>query len=254
MHLRGAHTAQAKITGLPSLYFAAPGPTYPALPIALMFGDAASPAEGVYGISGKILVQGTAPGLPATMEFDEGNWLSSGGNAIHFQRAIDNARTDFAIVRTSHTTASGFGPLAMVQFTPANFTDTLVLVLSDIKVIDSNGAELTGYNVVDDTVVLTSFENIAGVFSDAGSVSVYPNPTTHGAASLHIGLAHSALASISIVDALGRPVWHGTQYVSGTSAGSVQGVALPENLAAGVYLIRVSADGVALPVLRWVKS
>ncbi|MBO2012488.1 LamG-like jellyroll fold domain-containing protein [Hymenobacter negativus] len=74
----------------------------------------------------------------------------------------------------------------------------------------------------------------------AAGLSLYPNPASHGAATLTGALPG---AVVTVFDALGRPVTVGTADAAGTAA-----LVLPAGLPAGVYVVRVGAKALRLTV------
>jgi hypothetical protein len=74
----------------------------------------------------------------------------------------------------------------------------------------------------------------------AAGLSLYPNPASHGAATLTGALPGTV---VTIFDALGRPVTSATADAAGTAA-----LVLPTGLPAGVYVVRVGQQALRLVV------
>jgi hypothetical protein len=75
------------------------------------------------------------------------------------------------------------------------------------------------------------------------TVAVWPNPFA-GEVTLELAAVEAGPATLTLVDALGRPVWQQTTTVS---AGVQQlPLALPTSLRAGAYVLTVTVDGQAL--------
>ena len=77
-----------------------------------------------------------------------------------------------------------------------------------------------------------------GALRGAEGLTVFPNPAA-GAATLRFVLAEAAEATVGIYDALGREV---ARPVDGPSSGVVEASVDTADLAAGVYVARLSAE------------
>lgn len=242
VHSKQTHHAQSKITGLPNLYF---GPANAAGEVPVYFGDAGSSMSNVYGLSAKINVTGNVT-APATIRFNNTSWLGDSTQTINFQKQVNDARTDMAIVRNTQTTATGNGPIAWLRLSPADPVDTLSLYFSDVRVIDNNGTVLTGYNVMDDTLVTTA---IATTMAQNAAAVIVPNPSS-SRATLQLTIPQPTQYHLILTDAMGRTLWTATA-VAGAGKNTV---VLPAGIPAGAYNLTLQLAGGAAPAsLRWLK-
>jgi hypothetical protein len=253
-HLKSTGNQQ-KITGLPDLYFDISGIQFKqgatvAVPIKL--GNALALMNDVSGIGTRIRVDGPALASAPTVTANT-SWLGNAGNTFLFTQIHSTATSDFALARTDHANVAGQGQIATLSFNiPANATigSTITLSFEMPRIIDRDGVELFGYNV------LSASANIEG--TGIGKlpevlryVAIVPNPSGK-TAELHFSLATAGRIDINVLDITGRVVW---QHINEYGAGE-QKLTLPANeLSQGLYLLQLEGVGWQnKAVMKWVKE
>jgi hypothetical protein len=254
-HPREIYLPHAKIAGLPDLHFdltgvyAYPGAT---VNIPIKIGNAASSISNLYGLAASLRIAGIIPGLSSTPLSYGSSWLGTAANTVQFSKTTTTNNVDWAYARNNRQAISGNGKLAELSFTiPTSVPvgQKITLMFKNVKIIDAAGNELSGYNVLSDTLVIApmGIGKAAGPFRDA---VILPNPSS-GPASLKITVHRAADINIGITDIAGRTIaTHKTSLASGA-----QVVNLPtEGIPAGMYLIHIKADDDSPEtVLKWVK-
>lgn len=247
-HPKGEWQNAARVAGLPDLYFdftginLIPGTT---VTVPLKMGSAAAPVNKIYGIAGTVKINGITPQAAPVMSFNNG-WL--GANTLNLVKLINNNKVDWAYAHKDHLNSTGYGTLGTLTFdVPHGATGSLTLQLQQVKMIDSAGAVITAYNVVDATKGIQS----SGIPANNLPVglSIAPNPSGNKAA-LYITAAGNAALQLRITDITGKQVWTDAVSVDkGTNT-----YALPaQRLAAGSYFIEVSGLGEP-KLIRWIRE
>ena len=252
----GDDAEQPKETGVPDLYFdltginAVPGTTV-SVPIKL--GTAGSSMSGLYGLATRIQVQNLASTTGPMISYPV-SWLGTAANTLRFTKASGNSLLDWAYARTNGTATSGDGTLATLDIQIPATTQAgtpIILRFLQPRLIGSTGAELTGYNVVNDTLMVASGTGVAGASSSVRVLLIVPNPSDRHA-QLQLNLASAQAVQLSVTDAVGRAVWAKSVAVNGGStAFSLSDVDVP----AGIYFVRVQpGDGSAAKVVKWMRE
>lgn len=251
-HAKG--TPQHKTTGAPELTFdlssinAAPG-TKVTIPVT--FGSSTTPASGIYGIAAKISISGITLTQQATINSGS-SWLGTAANTLSFSKNLNNNNIAWTNARTDHQNTSGNGTVAMLEFTvPANAKggDKIMLALSEVKLIDKDGVEITDINPTDAEITVPV--SVSNVNSMVRSAMVVPNPSASNA-SLHISLAQQDNVQITVVDVMGKNIYTTN---ADMNAGN-NNITLPSgNIPAGLYTIYITAksDG-AKNTVKWAKQ
>ncbi len=242
----------AKVTGLPDLRFDLANTTF--LPgfsvsIPLKLGDAASPMNNIYGLATNIKIQGptltTTPGFSYT-----GSWISTAASAVKFTKDISNENIDWVYARTDHQNVSGQGTIAYMNFTVpanANLGDMIVFKLSNTKIIDKDGNEVTGYNAVDDTAYVMFPVDASIEGTGAMAAVIAPNPS-EGKAILRLTSTYDTPILLNISDITGRLIYHNeVRAAKGTHV-----IDLPK-MSRGVYYLQVqNTSGSFRENIKWV--
>lgn len=244
-----------KTTGMPDLYFDATGITFvpgQAVTVPVKLGSAGAMANNIYGIATRIRIDGITLTQPMTISYPA-SWLGNINNTLNFTKTGSNNTTDWAYARNDHQQASGQGAIANLNFTvPANAAPGQVfhIFFESTMIIDKNGTEITGYNIVQDTSAIQTSGGIGNTGHTILQAAVVPNPSS-GNASLYLSASHSAVLGISVIDITGRAIWQ--QSVPVTAG--VSGVALPAAIAAGMYTVQVRDEQTQeLQTIKWIRE
>jgi len=249
-HPKGDEQNAAKVTGLPDLYFDLTGISLvpgTMVTVPLKLGTSGVPADKVYGLAATVKINGITPQVTPALSFTNG-WLGTASNTLNLVKVLNNNTIDWAYARNDHHNTSGNGTLGTLTFdVPHGAGGTLTLHLQTVKMIDSSGNTLTGYNVVDATAGIQS-SGISNV-PIPGIADIAPNPS-QGTAQLVVNVASVTQINVKITDLSGKSVWQ-TQATVDDRHFAVE---LPAaKIAAGVYLVQVT--GLKEPkLIRWIKE
>ena len=256
-HQREDDGEQPKETGVPDLYFdltginAVPGTT---VNIPIKLGTSGSSMNGLYGLAARVRAQNAGGTSNLAISYPA-SWLGNTSNSLRFTAGAGTGAVDWAYARTTGTAMSGDGELARVAVPIAANTPAgtpIILRFQNVRLIGPTGAELTGYNVVSDTLMVGTDARVSSVASAVRDAFVVPNPSDRHAG-LQVNLDKAQTVHISVTDAVGRLVWEQPKiYISGGSAAlSLSDV----DARAGMYFVRVQpADGSAGKVVKWVRE
>lgn len=245
----------SKPTGTKDLYFDMTGVRLSlgqTVSIPIKLGSATQTITDVYGVAARILVDG----LPLTSSPTVNNtnsWIDNSSSAVNYTYDISPTAIDWAIARTNQQDVSGQGVIGTLNVTvPQNAvvgTD-VKFSFEDVVIINSKGIPSYDVNPVEEKSMVLYPESVNSINNSLQSVSVVPNPSGNTAI-LNLMLADMADVNISVADITGKIVWSaGNNY----SAGKQQ-VTLPaEQLAGGVYMIRVAVEGQGVSVMKWIKQ
>ncbi len=248
VHLKEVDSVRAKTAGLPDLYLDHMGiAIYPgaSLSIPIKLGSVASPASNFYGLAGTIRIAGITPGAPAVSY--PVSWVGTAASTVRFTKAAGTSNLDWAYARNNHTAANGNGTIANLNFTiPAGTPagQKIIISFGNVKLINAAGNELTGYNVLSDTLSVRPL-GVAGTGMPLFSAAVVPNPS-QGAPLLTMQMQQRGDVDVTVMDMAGRAVWK--HHV--TIGQGVQNITLPAALNAGIYTVHIS-DGNGMAVLKW---
>lgn len=207
--------------------------------LTLSLGDAATPANNVYGIAFRLNYDAAQLSTPTFGVTGGTTWIGTPGTDLMRVVLHPNAAmgfVDVAITRYDHQNVSGNGNIAQLYFTTTNAvtgtgsTADVAATITNVVITDNTGATQT-VNVVNDNVVVAD----SGIILSANPVetmqiSVYPNPANDV---LQIQLPAGERQLVTIEDVAGRIVY--SQYHSaGTSSIAVA------DLAGGVYILRAT--------------
>lgn len=253
-HAKNAFAPQPKVTGLPDLYFDLSG-IYPypgaMLTIPVVLGSPSSPMTKLTGLKARIELDGMQLTSALSVQPGASTWLGAPAELLSFENATANNQVDWVLSRNDRRTASGSGPIGYLHLTvPATALpgQPFELRFRDVRMVDSTGGELSGYNVLSDSAVVQG-SAVAGLNLLAGAASIVPNPSS-GAAVLRLQLQQGGRVRLSIRDMSGRQV----AVVEESLRAGAGSMALPsEGLAPGSYSVGVFVDGVMAENVRWVK-
>ena len=249
-HLKGTPTPKAKITAFPDLYFDPSGITFTpgsTVSVPIKLGTAAMPMNSFYGLAATIMIDPIALSDTAYLTYPS-SWLGTSTNTLRFSKPINQNRIDWTYARTDQQNTSGDGTLAHLNFTiPATATGNLTLTLSDVKMIDKDGTEITDYNVLNDTVSITP-NSIEYTNRSNSTFTISPNPSGT-LAKLTFSLERATHLNIRILDTRGSLIWESSQY----HESGLQHLRLPDaDVPPGLYLVRISS-GSQQSTLKWMK-
>ncbi|XZF13475.1 T9SS type A sorting domain-containing protein [Chitinophagaceae bacterium MMS25-I14] len=253
VHARPAHHAQAKVAGLPDLYFDtdgisfAPGTTV-SVPIKL--GSTSVPMNNLMGLAAQVKISGIALNTPPRIQYNT-SWLAANSQAVKFSKAQGNNQLDWTYARNDHQNISGNGTIATLVFDiPANASATpAVLYFDDVILIDHNGNYITGFNALDDSVLVAPL-NILCCGPLTEQASILPNPS-RGAALLEFNLSRAGTMELQITDIAGKTV--SEQHLQ--CASGIQQVQLPgAQVVPGIYNVTISSGGQPVQTIKWVKE
>jgi len=249
-HPKQTQQAQAKITGLPDLYFDVSGINLSAgttVSIPIKLGTAAIPLNNITGLATQIILSGinftTAPQLSFA-----NSWLGNGTNTYSFRKAVNNNRLDWAFARNDHQNISGYGTIATLTLDiPANANpQQLLLHFANTRIINNGGQALSAFNIVDDTANISptgiqQLENIKAIST------IIPNPSSADA-SLQSEVERDAFVQMQLTNIMGQEIWHyNTQLSAGLNLNP-----LPQNLKPGVYLLSIKVANQKPDIIRWI--
>lgn len=251
VHLKQApHSPQLKTTTDPDLYFDFTGVSIVAgstISVPIKLGNATYPMNGIYGLAASIKLDGITLSAPMTVSYNT-SWLGNAAGTLRFGKAVNNNQLDWAYARTDKQNISGDGTIANVTFTiPAASTGQGILYFDNVKMINSTGAPITAYNVVDDTLNIIPL-GISNTIFGGANMSVVPNPSATSA-KIQFSLSRAELVKVEVINVVGERVWR-TTAAAGAGAQSLD---LPTSLAPGVYMIKVSSTSSSAAV-KWIKE
>jgi hypothetical protein len=146
---------------------------------------------------------------------------------------------------------SGDGTLAEVAVPIAAGTPVgtpIILRFQNVRLIGPTGAVLTGYNVVNDTLMVAGGTDIASSPASNMAATVFPNP---GKDEVTV-VASVKSGEVRITDAVGRTIWRET--LEPSALGSQRTLATAA-LARGVYLFHImGVDGKVVQTVKWVRE
>lgn len=197
-------SVQLYFTDLPDHLVA--GQTY-SLP--LMLADPSGQVS-LYGIAFSLAFGSDAldPVVPPVLVFED-SWLGS-SEKMAIQQWLPSQRIEAAITRANGQDAVGGGKIATLVFTVnETLTDSLSIQLTAQKAIEFSEVE----------VPVTGIPSVMGVLPNAvvepvaGEMKIYPNPS-HDV--LYFDIDGAAVASVAILDKLGRLALEGSDMTSNT--------------------------------------
>jgi hypothetical protein len=250
-HPKGVHSPKPKITTLPDLYFDLAGISFTpgtTVNIPIKLGSSSYPMMNIVGLAAQVKLNGISLIQPMAVSHPV-SWL--GTNVMKFAKPISNNQVDIAHARIDHTNASGYGTIGNVQLTiPSSATGDAVLYFDNVTIIDSTGAVLTAYNVVDDTIHIQPV-GIHGVDAPSVYAELVPNPSkTECRVIFRSEKAVDYL--VTVTDLTGKTLWKQSQVIDKGE----QDVPLPvQQFSPGVYFVIVQQDdGTILRTMKWVKE
>jgi hypothetical protein len=251
-HLKpGVHLPAARTTGLPDLYFDLTNITLIAgstAYIPVMLGTSAVPMNDIMGLAAQVYVVGAALDAPPAIDFST-CWMGNNTNSIHLSKGVNNSRVDFALARTDHQNINGSGQIATLKFDiPQQPSGPAILYIDYVTMIDKDGQEITGYNLLDDTTVIFAV-GVEDVSKSQIEASVIPNPS-QSAAQLAIRGAMGKAATVRLSSATGQVVKLWEQLVASENVL----LPLPEELPAGLYFVEIQTGDRAPRVIKWLKQ
>jgi hypothetical protein len=248
--------AQAKITGIPDLFFDVAGISFhpgALVSVPIKLGSSASPMNHIYGLGSDISVGGITLSSPPTISYTS-SWVATGANALNFTKtnAGNIAAFSWAHARKDHQNISGQGVIATLNFTvPPSAVNGQVITLNfdNSVIVDKDLAPVTAFNEVDASV----YVNLLSVNDIAIKINyavVVPNPSK-GATSLHIKASETCSAELRVVDLVGKTV-----YQERIQLGKGENIAaLPyKSLSKGMYFVNLSGNGTRTQAIKWMKD
>lgn len=201
-----------KITGVPDLYFDLSGLAPKAgdiISIPIKFGTASIPVPLIYGIATQIYVDGVPPLItPMSIDYSS-SWISIPKFKLDLLNSPNSNQLDAVYVRKDNNNNAGYGTIGMLTLqVPSSTADKTMMHLSFLsaKVIDKLGNELTNYNILDDSIMISASTGINEVNSNNFKLYIYPNPSD-GKITITESINTFKNATVKIYDLLGREVY-----------------------------------------------
>lgn len=251
-HLKETHRPKAKTTGNPDLYFDNTGLNFVpnhTVNIPIMLGTATNNMNNIFGLAGQIKLDNITLTQPLFLDHQNINSWFGNYNTWTFRKQVNNNQLDFTYVKTNHLNSSGYGEIGYVTIKiPTNVSGYGVLYFDHMTMIDSSGAEITAYNVLDDTIHITPL-NISQL-QTIEEAQIVPNPS-NGMTKIIFHTNNAEKISINVTDIYGKEVWTNRLELN---AGE-QSILLPANsLNAGIYYITIgSIENPKEKTLKWIK-
>lgn len=208
--------------------------------------------SGLYGWAADITIGGlnlsAQPGISVA-----NSWLTPAKDDIQYKHPGGNGHIGWAHVRTNGSSVhNGYGTLAEVSFTiPANtiLGTKINLDLNNVTLIDSEGNELTNYNVKAMTAIVDWPTDITTTGQNGIRAFVVPNPSS-GKAYLHITNDVAETYQVSVVNVMGRQVVHThVSYEKGQHTLELADDQLPP----ATYIIHMTDSNGNTQHVKWVK-
>ncbi len=212
--------------------------------INVMCGTAANPVDSIYGLAFTLYYDSALVDTNSVFFNYSNSFLGTAGlNLISISKNFGVGYADFAITRTNHSNATGFGPVAVMGIVTTDnvagkllnaVNTTLQFSLSDVYAVTANEFPIT-LDVFGDSIYLDSNLTSINYLNWDKEVKVYPNP-----ASNYFVVASSLtnISKISIMNQLGEIVYNNNKSL------------MPQNINVatipnGVYVLRVETkDGI----------
>ena len=247
--------SRSKTTSVPDLWFDIsnigfhPGATV-AVPVKL--GTTAFPMNGFYGLATEVTVSGVA--LTNPVDITHGNtWVGPSASTLQFKRVnpSDNGQVSLAYARKDQQPVSGEGVIGYLEFdipVTAVVGQQLHLSFSNTRIIDEHMNELTSFNVIDTSVLITPL-SVNTVSGRQVHAAVVPNPS-NGQAHLEVFLQQAQRLEMTIVNLHGQLIHRSTfQAASGHNT-----FALPEDVVPGIYLLNLTDNDQFRQSLKWIRQ
>jgi hypothetical protein len=253
-HPKQSRPAANKSAALPDLFFDHSGITAIAgntISVPIKLGTTATPVTNIAGIAATIMIDGVFVSDTPALSY-AGSWLGNSANTLHFTKAISQSRLDWAYARTDHRNNSGSGTLAWlnIHLPAGSGGQQMQLYFDKVMLVDSNGDQITQFNILDDTLTIMEATGIAPNARQLPGIYVLPNPSS-GACRAMLSLPAAGSYSLEISDMSGRLIWRAT----GKGSAGQHSIELPaEAISAGIYLINLSSNGQAARPVLWVKE
>lgn len=174
----------------PPLYFDLPVDTIGTsqqLSVPLIFGTSNIPADNIYGLAFTVNYD-TALVKVDSIRIDFNNsWMGIFGNDLLFIQHNNpfQGQLNVGATRTNHSNISGFGEIARVtvvtvdnvsgRLTTTSVLDTLILSLSEVKVIN-NLEDLITINLLADSLIIQDTTLTVNEILSLDKIKIYPNP------------------------------------------------------------------------------
>jgi hypothetical protein len=254
VHFKGG--PRAKTTSVPDLSFDITGMTFTpgatvAVPIRL--GTPTYPMNDFYGLATEINVTGVGITAPPTVTYPP-TWMANSTNSLRFTHtdAANPEELSWVYARIDHQNVSGQGTIAMLHFTiPATATPGQMLHLNfaNTRIIDKDMVELTAYNILDVSVLVSPL-SVGNVNAAITNAQVLPNPS--GAqANLQLHAAQNGSVSVSVKDITGKVV--SRQRINAVRGANT--IALPASeISSGIYLIHLTDGSGYQQNIKWIKQ
>jgi photosystem II stability/assembly factor-like uncharacterized protein len=207
--------------------------------IDIRFGNSSAPVDSIYGISFRINSDAGLIDTALTVTNFNSTWLGTPGtDMFHFQKTFLSAGVvDIAEVGTDHVNRlngqGSIGTLGIVTTDNLSGIAICYFWITDVHAVTIDGQYIQ-VNVVNDSVVIDPAAPVIVEENPTPEFSMYPNPATNN---LTVKTSNTPQV-IEICDMTGR-------VISSTSVnGNVTTINI-ENLAGGIYLVRV-IDGTSV--------
>lgn len=217
----------------------------------IVLGNTVQNLTDVYGIGGRILMDGLQLSSNPTVDNTTG-WLINSGNAVNFIQDINPSAFDWVLARTDQQNVSGNGEIGKLEFTvplSATLGTDVKFSFEDIVLINKDGLPNYDIKPLETQSEILHPEGINDINSSLLSASIVPNPT-HTTSNLVIVLGQPADLNVVISDLTGKIIWS----ISDSYNRGSQMITIPADIGSGIYIVNISAQGQDATVLKWIKQ
>lgn len=197
-----------KTTGLPDLYFDLSGLAPKAgdiITVPVKLGNASLPFPKIYGIATRIYIDGLTLTTPPGMDYST-SWVGTPKYKLSLTNNPNMNEVDGTYVRKDNNNTAGYGTIGLLTIQiPATTPDKTIMRFNFLsaKIIDKLGNELGSYNILSDSLMITTPLGINEQnASNYSKFYVYPNPSDGNIIIMSAG-NNSKKIAVTVYDLLG---------------------------------------------------
>ena len=256
VHFKNSNIGQYKTLGLPDLRCdvssvqAHRGST---ISIPIMLGSSSSLMNDFYGISATVELLNAKTSAPIGVSKNV-SWIGNTSNSFEFEKSIAPNKTAFTFVRNDHQNLiTQQGQIGELSF-PIDMTSVIgskvIIQFSNIKMIKANGAEITDYNVLQDSLTILA-PTALNEFEQQNTINIYPNPVK-SKTTISIKTDRAQDYKMVLYDVVGRLV-DATVYAGSLHAGEHTIELDLSDKAQGEYLLEIQTElgKKVIPIQKW---
>ena len=249
IHQKLSGQQREKTTSLPDLYFDPAGAVYNgqmvSLPVKL--GTQSLPMPDLMGLAAQIHITGAVLQQQPSVTASTGSWLTAPGAGLLYQKRFTN-RVDVTLTRIDQQQDTISGTIAWLHLELQALAsgDTIFLSFQNVVMMDNQGTELIGYNIID-TGFVPQPTDVQSTLPEH-SFTIVPNPSK-GAAVLITDWTGNVIVELMDFTGMQKKAFHASLSGQGSQ------VQLPADLPSGIYLIRIrEASGKKRSLhLKWIR-